>query len=53
MTFKIKKKIGAVFLYVDNFYSLILEDNIVFDLSFVIIYGHLLKYIADTAQFFQ
>ena len=31
-------------------HSLILEDNIVFSLSFVIIYGNLLKYIAGTSQ---
>ena len=49
------KKRGAVFLYFDNFYSLILEDNIVFYLSFSIIYGNLLKcmYIAGTAQILQ
>ena len=47
------KRVGhAVFFYFVNFYSLILEDNIVFYLSFVIIYGNLLKYIADTTQIF-
>ena len=49
-----KIKSGAVFLYNDNF-SLILADNIVTYLLFVIIYGNLLKYmyIAFTAQLFQ
>ena len=47
------KKSGAVFLYFDNFYSLILEDNIVFYLSFVIIYGNILKYIAGTVLILQ
>ena len=38
---------GAVFLYFDNFYSLISSDNIVIYFSFVyILYGNLLKYIA-------
>ena len=40
------KKSRAVFLYFDNFCYLILENNIVCYLSFVIIYGNLLKYIA-------
>ena len=44
------KKSGAVRLHFDIFYSLILEENIVFYLSFVIIYDNLLKYIAGTAQ---
>ena len=38
--------IGAVYLNFDRFYSLILADNIVIYLSFVIIYGNLLKYVA-------
>ena len=47
----IKKKSGTVILYFDKFYSLILEDSIVFYLSFAIIYGNL-KYIAGTAKIF-
>ena len=47
------KKSGAVFLYFDNFYTLILEDKIVFYLSFVIIYVNLSKYIAGTAHIVQ
>ena len=43
----------VVILYFNNFYSLILEDNIVFYLSFVIIYGNFLKYIAARAQILQ
>ena len=48
------KKSGAVFLYFDNFYSLIfkLADNIIIYLSFVIIYDNLLKYVAVTTHFF-
>ena len=34
----------SVFLYFDNYYSLILEDNIVFYLSFVIIYEIYIRY---------
>ena len=44
------KKSGAVFLYFDGFYFLILPDNIVIYLSLVIIYGNLLKYITLTAH---
>ena len=43
-------KSGTVFFYFDNFNSLILADNIVISLSFVIIYGNILKYISVTAQ---
>ena len=46
-------KSGTVFLYFDIFNSLILADNIIFYLSFAIIYGNLLKYIAGTAQILQ
>ena len=38
-----KLKRGAVCLFFDNLYSLILADKIVNCLSFVIIYGNLLK----------
>ena len=41
---------GAVLLYFDSFYSLILADIIVIYLSLVIIYGNLLKYLSLTAQ---
>ena len=47
------KKSGSVFLYFDKCYSLILTDNIVIYLSFVIIYGNLLQYIAVTAELLQ
>ena len=36
---------GAVFLYFDNFYSLMLADNFFIYLPCIIIYGNLLKYI--------
>ena len=35
-----RKKRGAVYLYFDNFYSLIFADNIVIYLPLVIIYGN-------------
>ena len=44
------KTMGQSF-YFDNFHSLILADNIVFYLSFII--GNLLKYIAVTARLLQ
>ena len=47
------KKSGAVFLYFEIFYSLILADNIIIYLSFVLIYGNHLKYVALTANFLQ
>ena len=47
------KKSGPVFLYFDHFFSLILADKNVIYLSFCIIYGNLLKYIAVTAQLLQ
>ena len=53
LTFKIEKERGSLFLYFDSFNSLMLADNIVIYLSFVIIYGNLLKYIAVTAQLLQ
>ena len=48
--------VSSLFLYFGNSYSLILADNIVIYLiylSFVIIYGNILKYIADTAKIFN
>ena len=47
------KKSGAVFLRFDSFYSLILADNIIIYLLFIIIYDDLLKYVAVTGQFLQ
>ena len=47
------KKIGAVFLCFDTFYSLILAAGIVIYLSFVIINEELLKYVAVTANLFK
>ena len=45
----------VAFLYFDSFYSLILADNIVVYLKFVIIHVHvkILKYMAITAQRLQ
>ena len=42
---------GAVFLYFGSFYSFILAGKIVNYLSFIIIYGNLLKYVAVTMKF--
>ena len=41
------------FLYFDNFYSVLLQDNIDIYLSLAIIYGNLLKYITVTAHLLQ
>ena len=43
------KRVGQSF-YILTVFSLILADIIVIYLSFVIIYGNLLKYVAVTAQ---
>ena len=48
--FDIQEKSGVVFLDIDNFYTLILADNVVLNLSFIIIYGYFLKYLAVTLQ---
>ena len=47
------KRVGQSFYTFDNFYSLILPDNIVIYLSLVIIYANLLKYITVTAHLLQ
>ena len=48
-----KKKSGTVFLYFDNFYSLLLADIVINYSSFVIIYGNRLKHISDSPIFFM
>ena len=53
LTLKDIKRVGAVFIYFDNFQSLMLADNIDMYLSFVIIYGNFLKYITAIAQLLQ
>ena len=42
------KKSGVFFFYFDNFYSLMLEDNIAIYLSFIIISGNFLIYMYIT-----
>ena len=49
LIFKYKKS-GQSFYVLTLFYSLISADIIVIYLSFVIIYGNLLKYVAVTGQ---
>ena len=43
-----KRRVDQSLFDLDNFYALILVDNIVIDLSLINIYGILMKYIAVT-----